>query len=854
MKKHYSLRALCAILSILMIFSVFSVIQVYAAYKVDSVSLSYDIDRAYLNTALKEKDVSEALVGTSRTNETSSPLYNYIKDQSYLCYLDSSGTFKRLDNSEDFCKSERQYYYSAKFKTTSSGTWEPEILEMKEGEIKKGSSSDFKYEFYAHVNSVKIESDDIYVSYSANSETLSVYFAFDNWGEKNSGQTGDCKWTVENGDLKITGSGKTGDYSGGNAPWQDRTDRIRRIEIEADAGETITIANSTFSSLYKAERVTFSGVDKIGDNAFKGCTALPEMVIPSSITEIGEYAFADTNLSSLYLLPTLTHIGDKAFGYVSNGESYVKNETFKIYSENNDEAYRYAQANGFSWENIYALAGENASWSYNSTTKSLSVTGSGDLYGYYVKIAPWEGYAGEIWTISIGEGITSIGHSTFTKLKALNLELPSTLKKIGAGAFYDNRISQLICPENLEFIDEYAFEFCESLVDIKLNNKLLKIGNLAFYNIGAKLVKVPTDGVAIGPGAFGYYKNVYTGKQTLDPDFALCGETGSTAETYANENNITFYNSIGTTGDLEWIYSENNQHLMIIGSGETADYNSASEQPWYGKNITSIVFSGDVTHIGDYAFAGLNLSSIEFPAALTSIGKHAFDSAFGNRLTDISIPISVGKVDKDAFKGNTFNSVAVMKKTCDIDESKDTLGTASKIIGTTGSNAYNFAQQHGIQFVSASGGTVGNWSWEFDAESGLLTISGEGAMKNYKVGEDPPWYSFRNEIKAITIGSGITRIGNRAFVGCLRNENFLIEGKYNEETYSYEYALNSIGDSAFANNASLQMADETIIPPTLKEIAITRSEAARICISSICRTDLKLSARTPSRLCLCSKA
>ena len=128
-------KTLAVILAGLMIFSVFSVIQVYAAYKVDSVSLSYDIDKAYLNTALKEKDVSEMLVGTSRTSKTSSPLYNYIKDQSYLCYMDSSGTFKRLDNSEDFCKSERQYYYSAKFKTTSSGTWEPEILEMKEGNI-----------------------------------------------------------------------------------------------------------------------------------------------------------------------------------------------------------------------------------------------------------------------------------------------------------------------------------------------------------------------------------------------------------------------------------------------------------------------------------------------------------------------------------------------------------------------------------------------------------------------------------------------------------------------------------------------------------------------------------------------
>lgn len=811
MKKNYSLRAVSVILSILMIASVFTVIHVSAVSEIKKISLFYDEDTAYLNTELKEKEVNQKLADTFQTTTAGA---GFVASKSFLCYINpATNNFEYLSESENYAKPSRKYYYRANFKLESGYNWSSEITSVSEGTAKRLSAFE---NFSVFVNSSDTALDNGFVAYFSDTQTIGVYIPFDNWGEKNSGKTGDCDWIVDGGTLKITGSGKTGDHRNDDAPWRDRTDRIRRIEIEADAGETITISNSTFSGLYNADSVTMSGVDKIGDRAFEHCVSLYRLIIPSTVTEIGEYAFANTGkLSSVNLLPTVESIGDHAFGYLLGDD---KKENFKIYSENNDEAYRYAQANGFSWENIYALAGENASWSYNSTTKTLSVTGSGEMYDYNGSAAPWLGYADDAWTISIGEGITSIGMWDFMDMKAMNVELPSTLKIIDQEAFENSGITQLICPDNLEKIRGYVFQHCKSLSEVKLNNSLQYVGYMAFYDTGAQMVKVPATVTKVEDYALGFYENAYTGKKTLDPDFVLCGETGSSAETYANKFNITFYNATGTTGDLDWVYSEKDKRLIIIGSGETADYNSASEQPWYGLNIKTIEFKGDVTHIGDYAFAGLNLSSIEFPAALTSIGKHAFDSAFGNRLTDISIPISVGKVDKDAFKGNTFNSVAVMKKTCDIDESADTLGTASKIIGTTGSNAYNFAQQHSIQFVSASGGTVGNWSWDFDSETGLLTIAGEGDMTDYAVGENPPWYSFRNEIKAITIGSGITRIGNRAFVGCLRNENFLIEGKYNEETYSYEYALNSIGDSAFANNASLQMADETIIPPTLKEI------------------------------------
>ncbi len=79
-------------------------------------------------------------------------------------------------------------------------------------------------------------------------------------------------------------------------------------------------------------------------------------------------------------------------------------------------------------------------------------------------------------------------------------------------------------------------------------------------------------------------------------------------------------------------------------------------------------------------------------------------------------------------------------------------------------------------FASTGSGTCGdngdNISWELD-ESGTLTLTGSGAMRDYAssdyFGEDvSPWREFEmgNDIKKIVVGDGITSIGRNAFHNC----------------------------------------------------------------------------------------
>ena len=128
------------------------------------------------------------------------------------------------------------------------------------------------------------------------------------------GEAGDnLTWTFyEDGSLVIEGSGKMADYLFPesyplqSAPWL-MTSLSTQIEIES-----VEIAN---------------GVTGIGNNAFDSyyCDKLSTVVIPDTVTHIGEQAFAFlTGLKSITLPASITYIGDYAFGETGLTDVYYK--------------------------------------------------------------------------------------------------------------------------------------------------------------------------------------------------------------------------------------------------------------------------------------------------------------------------------------------------------------------------------------------------------------------------------------------------------------------------------------------------------------------------------------------------
>lgn len=70
-----------------------------------------------------------------------------------------------------------------------------------------------------------------------------------------------------------------------------------------------------------------------------------------------------------------------------------------------------------------------------------------------------------------------------------------------------------------------------------------------------------------------------------------------------------------------------------------------------------------------------------------------------------------------------------------------------------------------INESTASGSCGSNVTWIFDGED-TLTVNGSGAMENYSDSAECPWYSSKNSIKSVVIGSGVTSVGSYAFDGC----------------------------------------------------------------------------------------
>lgn len=105
------------------------------------------------------------------------------------------------------------------------------------------------------------------------------------------------------------------------------------------------------------------------------------------------------------------------------------------------------------------------------------------------------------------------------------------------------------------------------------------------------------------------------------------------------------------------------------------------------------------------------------------------------------------------------------------------------------------------------GGTTGKLTWTL-TEDGVLTITGEGPMPDYRDGgtsETPPWYPHVNRISSLTIGEGVTRIGDYAFMLC----SFVTKVVIPE-------SVTSMGDWAFWNCTGLQ---EAYIGDGVTEIA-----------------------------------
>ena len=91
-----------------------------------------------------------------------------------------------------------------------------------------------------------------------------------------------------------------------------------------------------------------------------------------------------------------------------------------------------------------------------------------------------------------------------------------------------------------------------------------------------------------------------------------------------------------------------------------------------------------------------------------------------------------------------------------------------------------------------SGSCGDNVNYSLDTSTGVLSITGTGAMTNHNSSNDVPWYSNKSYIKVVEISNGVTSIGSRAFQSCSGLTSVTIPN-----------SVTSIGDWAFTSCSKL---------------------------------------------------
>lgn len=189
--------------------------------------------------------------------------------------------------------------------------------------------------------------------------------------------------------------------------------------------------------------------------------------------------------------------------------------------------------------------GENLTWEFADGI--LTISGTGDMYDYSsADPAPWSEYNDIIASITISDGVTSIGDNAFHSCCAESIDLQCTsLVSIGKNAFSRcTMLTSIFIPESVQSIGSEAFSLCEGLSMVELPTTLTKIPDGIFTDCALlDSITIPDTVTEIGANAF-----------SKCTEFSLTGLPSSIksigAAAFANCGNIE---SLALPGTLESI-------------------------------------------------------------------------------------------------------------------------------------------------------------------------------------------------------------------------------------------------------------------------------------------------------------
>ena len=363
--------------------------------------------------------------------------------------------------------------------------------------------------------------------------------------------------------------------------------------------------------------------------------------------------------------------------------------------------------------------GENLTWTLDTDSGVLTISGSGAMTDFSANSAPWYTKRSYIKTVVVEEGVTTLGVYAFRYCTALtSITLPSSLQQINALCFQRCKaLSELCLPEGLTTIDYAAFNL-SGLTAIHLPATLTSLGEMAFYGCTSlneitlaegNTAFLVQDGVLYNSDITQLYLCPADRTEPLvipdtvtylgDEGLANCTKlTGLTIpdNLYWNFNALTFCNGLlnlhvydsnpkyaevdgvlfskdlltlvqfpcGRTGSyaipdgtvtVGYAAFCRMENPMIVTMPDTVEEISGSAFS-YSTGLTQLTLSGKLRQIYAHAFTGCEqMGNVVLPETLASLGYDSFSSC--RHITEITIPSQITNISM-----STFNSCTRLEK------------------------------------------------------------------------------------------------------------------------------------------------------------------------------------------------
>lgn len=417
------------------------------------------------------------------------------------------------------------------------------------------------------------------------------------------------------------------------------SDAVVSVPQTINGNQVVTIGHMAFANTNVTSVTLPPSIVSIAAQAFQGCTSLANFMISGNVTSIGSYAFqACSNLTTIDIPASVTSIGDGPFAACGSMVSILVDPLSSSLSSLSGVLYDFNKQEliqcpaGMTGElimpasvtQIRSLAFQNSKLSAITIGSGVTTVGSDTFRACH-----------NLVSVVIPESVTSVSGTAFSACTSLtSISVAGTNPSYSSfnGVLFDKNREKIVSypagmagaynmPSGVQIVGAGAFAHCTKLTGINFPPGITTIEGWTFTGCsGLSELVIPNSVTTIGPGAFAY----------------CTGLTG-----VAIPSSVTSIGEPSVNGYSAWSVFPGCSSLVAI-SVDPANPNYSSRNGVLFNKIQTVLLNfpggkrggydvpSGVTRIHTAAFSyDANLVSITIPESVTAIGDNAFDACEG---------------------------------------------------------------------------------------------------------------------------------------------------------------------------------------------------------------------------------